>query len=320
MFRSFALICLVSLSVTPVFAQPDAPPEPVAPTQQIEDVVRSFVDNLNGSNVYLAAVDKVAGVRDYGYAGKPQWSEAWAKRRGNVQLEVEKIEVSDLTATTAKARVSYFWKNYEPHFRTQTIVETLRLQSSAPPNTGNKSRWQITVPPVPKTPEEARALMVEMGIEPLRVAPNGLVIVPDNFPVLNEAARKIADPKAASEQESEQQSLSNLKRLAMAALSFSMDTNQKYAFKAEFYKEAISPYLEEQTTSIIPATGEPYTFNGHLNGLSSVATNLPHANRFVMFYEGENETPEFRYNGRAAIAFADGHVSPDEAKKLIWKP
>ena len=43
----------------------------------------------------------------------------------------------------------------------------------------------------------------------------------------------------------------------------------------------------------------------------------------VMFYEGQNETPIFRYDGRAAICFADGHVTlvtPDEAKSLIWKP
>ena len=71
----------------------------------------------------------------------------------------------------------------------------------------------------------------------------------------------------------------------------------------------------------MPDTNEIYVFNANLSGLSTDQVKTPA--RTVMFYEGQNEKPIFRYDGKAAIGFADGHtalVSPDEGQKLIWKP
>jgi len=45
--------------------------------------------------------------------------------------------------------------------------------------------------------------------------------------------------------------------------------------------------------------------------------------RTVLFYEGDGDTPIYRYGGKAALAFLDGHVAlvtPDQAKEVIWKP
>lgn len=61
-------------------------------------------------------------------------------------------------------------------------------------------------------------------------------------------------------------------------------------------------------------------------GFMMVESKLPHIKnkkRTVMFYEGRDEKLIFRYNGKAAVCFVDGHtalVSPEEAKSLIWKP
>jgi hypothetical protein len=43
----------------------------------------------------------------------------------------------------------------------------------------------------------------------------------------------------------------------------------------------------------------------------------------VAFYEGENQTLDFRHDGHAHVGFATGHVeavTPQQAKTLRWKP
>lgn len=320
MFRSLVLSGALMLGAVPALAQPTGRPEPVAPNEppvrQVEATVREFVTNFNESNIYFNNVDKVFSVRDYGYFGGPDWGESWEKLRGKLRLEVEKVEVSSLAPTTATTRVSYFWKNNQPRFRSQTIVENLKLQIGTPPNFGQKARWQI-VPPT--TPEDLQSL----GIAP-RADATGRVILPDNTPVLNGVAQSIANPKTAWGDESSRQTQTNLKQLGLAALQFAQDYDEKYALAPEFYKEALTPYaVRDANIWTIPATGEPYTFNGNLSGRSSANAQLPNSYKVVMFYEGQNEKPVFRYGGRAAILFADGHValvSPDDAKNLVWKP
>lgn len=44
--------------------------------------------------------------------------------------------------------------------------------------------------------------------------------------------------------------------------------------------------------------------------------------KLVVLYDGENQKLRYSYDGRAPVAFADGHValvSPQEAKNLVWK-
>lgn len=256
-------------------------------------------------------MNAVANVRNF---GGPEWGESWKKRRGALQLEVEKIDVSDTTATSARTRLRYHWRNRLLRVSSPTGAEDLSLIFGTSPS-DSKPRWRIAPP---QTLEEAQKLGVA---QPLSQA-DGNTFVPDNSPVLNELAAKIADPKAIWVVESSQESVFNLEQLAVAALQFTQDYDEKYALAPEFYKDALTPYAQKQDIWTIPATGEPYTFNGNLSGLSSSGAQSPNTSRVVMFYEGKNEMPIFRYGGSAAIAFADGHValvSPDEAKKLIWK-
>ncbi len=321
----------MSLAAVPVVAQPIGRPEPVAPSEtsarQVEATVRAFVANLNGPNIYFSAVDKVAGVRDYGYFGGPQWGESWAKRRRTARIEVEKVEVFDVAATTANARVSYYWMNAQLGRRSATISETLKLRIGAPPNFAEKTRWQIVAPPL-ANPEN------QIAAKPNVDAKNSLKAL-YNTPVLSEVAQKIADPKASAQQASRaegEESLSNLRQLGLAALQFAQDYDEKFALAPEFFEEALLPYSHKPEIARIPATGALYTFNGNLSGQSSTNNQFPGvgatgqpvaASRVVMFYEGHNEQPVFRYSGRAAILFVDGHaalVSLDEAKSLIWKP
>ena len=84
---------------------------------------------------------------------------------------------------------------------------------------------------------------------------------------------------------------------------------------------ALIPYVQNPGIFHLPDSRELYTFNDNLLDLQSNDVKTPA--QTVLFYEGQNETPTFRYDGKAAICFADGHValvSPDEAKNLVWKP
>jgi prepilin-type processing-associated H-X9-DG protein len=71
----------------------------------------------------------------------------------------------------------------------------------------------------------------------------------------------------------------------------------------------------------MPHSGEPYTLNKYVDGLK--LAELAEPARTVLFYEGEDGKLDFRHDGRADVAFADGHVEtvgPDDVLKLIWNP
>lgn len=286
--------------------------------------MRDFVANLNGGNVYFNAVDKVFGVTGFGYFGGPKWADEWAKKRGDLRLEIEKIAVFDLMAKSAQARVDYFWRSENPRFRSQSISETLTVMTGTPPGEGAKPRWQIVGRHAPQTREEAT--MTYSPAPP--VDEKGAVIVPDNAMVLGESAFEIAFPGRARAQrkqwqspENGEKSLLNLRELGGAVLQFSQDYDEKLAFAPEFFRDALVPYTKNPAIFTIPASGELYTFN--VNLVDTKPMRLAKAAQTVLFYEGQNQTPTFRYGTRAAILFADGHaalLSYPETKNLLWKP
>ena len=107
----------------------------------------------------------------------------------------------------------------------------------------------------------------------------------------------------------------------MCVAQLSIDYDEVYAFEPRYLIEAITPYVGDPTVFQVPDTNEIYTFNANLSGKN--LTVVKDFARTVLFYEGQNEKPIFRYDGKAAIGFADGHaelVTPEEAQKLIWRP
>jgi prepilin-type processing-associated H-X9-DG protein len=70
-----------------------------------------------------------------------------------------------------------------------------------------------------------------------------------------------------------------------------------------------------------PQAYEAYAFNEHLVNVWPHKITKP--KQTVMIYEGKSGKLEFRHDGKANVAFADGHVEtigPDDVKKLIWNP
>lgn len=118
--------------------------------------------------------------------------------------------------------------------------------------------------------------------------------------------------------------ISNLKQLAVGMIMLSTDYNEVFKVNPSKLKDALRPYTKNDELWYCPTgpKGVPaYSFNSKLVGKSSVDIQNP-ANT-VMMYEGSKGKLDFRHNGYAAVAFADGHVksyNAEQAAKLNWNP
>jgi prepilin-type processing-associated H-X9-DG protein len=125
-------------------------------------------------------------------------------------------------------------------------------------------------------------------------------------------------PKAAKKTEC----LTNLRRITMAAMMSSADTNDVYKFNASNVRAVLQPYLKNDKVWYCPDAPKTvsYSFNARLAGKK--LTQIKDPSKTVLFYEGANGKLAFRHGGVAAVAFADGHVKffkPADAAKLNWK-
>ena len=119
----------------------------------------------------------------------------------------------------------------------------------------------------------------------------------------------------------DQQALQHLQHLASGVFIFVNDHHDQYCFAAKYADEALRPYIGDESLWTVPPSTFRFDFNGHLSGHKVGEVPVPAST--VLFYDGTNDTPHFRYDGKAAVGFADGHcklITPNEAKKLIWDP
>lgn len=118
--------------------------------------------------------------------------------------------------------------------------------------------------------------------------------------------------------------LSNLKQLAVAVMLLLSDTDDVFKLNASNWKAKIIPYVKNEAIFSCPHTAkgaQAYSFNGALAGKN--ASSLKDPASVVLLYEGKSGKLTFHPDGKAAIAFADGHakrVTASDAKKLKWKP
>lgn len=121
---------------------------------------------------------------------------------------------------------------------------------------------------------------------------------------------------------------SNLKQIALAAMMFAQDYDDKFAFKPATFQKALLPYIKNEAVFRCPehskngAVASPsYVMNSHLAGKAVARLKVPA--RTVLFFEATAGKMDFRHDGRAGVAFADGHVAlvtPEQAKTLRWQP
>ncbi|HVT11064.1 MAG TPA: hypothetical protein VHE55_02260 [Fimbriimonadaceae bacterium] len=118
--------------------------------------------------------------------------------------------------------------------------------------------------------------------------------------------------------------LSNIKQLALATIMFASDYDDVLKTTAAKWSTSIYPYTKNKTILTCPEDKPgtvSYSFNGRLANVSMSKIKNPATT--VLAYEGKGEKLNFRHEGRAAVAFADGHaklITKEQAKTLVWKP
>jgi prepilin-type processing-associated H-X9-DG protein len=119
--------------------------------------------------------------------------------------------------------------------------------------------------------------------------------------------------------------MKNGKYLALAAMMFMADNENKFAFTDKNYRTKLEPYLKNKGVYTCPldkAGTISYSFNSALSGINSSRIKDP--SRTVMFYEGKGKVLRTKHQGgRATVAFCDGSVRlvpASAAKSLVWKP
>jgi prepilin-type processing-associated H-X9-DG protein len=118
--------------------------------------------------------------------------------------------------------------------------------------------------------------------------------------------------------------LSNAKQLGLGVLMYVQDYDERFPRKSDSFKSPILPYVKNEDIfrCVLDAKGVlSYRFNLRLANLSLAAIERPADT--ILLYEGKNEKPEYRHNGRAAIVLADGHaklMTPAEVARCTWYP
>ncbi|AIE84605.1 hypothetical protein OP10G_1237 [Fimbriimonas ginsengisoli Gsoil 348] len=118
--------------------------------------------------------------------------------------------------------------------------------------------------------------------------------------------------------------LIEVKQLALGALLLANDSNSVFALSDANATSKLRPYLKNP--ALWTAPGDPKgTQSFHLNPAvaGKSMSSIPIPARTVLLYDGKNGQLRFRWNGRAAVAFVDGHaklVTREEAARLRWKP
>lgn len=116
----------------------------------------------------------------------------------------------------------------------------------------------------------------------------------------------------------------NVRQIELGLIQYAQDHNEKLPSSAAAYKDAISPYIKSEAVFRCPSQesgGAAYSMNVNLQGKS--LDDLAHPEKVVLIYEGQNQTLDFRHEGKAVVGFADGHdkaLTQDQAQNLKWKP
>ncbi|HVF85022.1 MAG TPA: hypothetical protein VM821_03490, partial [Abditibacteriaceae bacterium] len=116
----------------------------------------------------------------------------------------------------------------------------------------------------------------------------------------------------------EKEGRARLARLAQAALQAAHQTDDKFRFSDRNYAAKIQS-LRPKGAPLLAGTGARPRFNDNLANISIHAIEDPQ--NVVLFYEGTGRNLDYRYNGWAVVAMANGYVrsvTPLQAQKLRW--
>ena len=308
--------------------------------QIVEDLQR-LAENLHAGNVF-AAQDSIYDSRP-GFFGASAWMNDFSALLKSRSISIRDSKILQREGDNVKASVVYsfgstafdqkndFWKrNYE---------EVINLKRAPSAYDTELKFWKIVPSDVPPPawitsndllapPKAETAQMVYAPPTPFPPRNRALPDQGSGAPTLwaNVAYYLAQKQTVTPTLPSAELSMIRLKLLGLAVVQLARLFDDTYALDPRYQIEALNQFIPvptsvQPTIFQVPDTNEIYTFNGNLSGLKTDEIKTPA--QTVLFYEGQNETPIFRYDGKAAICFADGHVAlvtPDQAKSLIWKP
>lgn len=308
---AFGILIAGELCNGAAWAQPTAAPQvivaprrvrPTEPARQIKQDLMEFVSSINNGNPFSENQKWIFLARD-GYFGANEWMRKW--RLQNVRLKIHKIVIDEFEDNEqgASATIIYSLTSLNTirndglkAFLGRERRETVHLR---PDIISEDGVWQI-VPPA-KQPQD------------LKISEFNNVFALMSFSLAQKYIYVIS-PEARL-------SMARLKQLFIGAAALAQEHEGRVAFAPQYLQEALSPYIPDKDVFFVPGSKEAYSFNANLSDLN--LQQADEAVQTVLFYEGENEKPIFRYGGKAAICFADGHImliSPEQTKNLIWKP
>ena len=115
--------------------------------------------------------------------------------------------------------------------------------------------------------------------------------------------------------------VSNLKQMALCSLMYAQDYKETFPSKSVEIHKALLPYCKNAAIFSCPQTKKAYTFNSAVRGKKLASIKSPATT--VLIYEGTDNKLSFVHDGKAGVAFADGHVKlidAKEAAKYSWTP
>jgi len=104
---------------------------------------------------------------------------------------------------------------------------------------------------------------------------------------------------------------------------YAQDYDEMYPNPTVKYQSLISPYVSRMEIfkcALDAKSAISYSLNMNLQNRS--LKDVANPTHTVLIYEGHNGVVDYRHEGRAAIALADGHarlMTETEVKALIWK-
>lgn len=139
---------------------------------------------------------------------------------------------------------------------------------------------------------------------------------------INTYARLFCDENFTVEKLGAERSMKQARQLAFAISMFAQDFDDKYDFDGLTWREKVTSYVASLSLFTAPGdTGEKtsYSVNDKLFGQLTTAVKDP--DKTVLLYLGQKGQLDYRFNGRAPVAFADGHVEfVSPGAKLRWDP
>jgi prepilin-type processing-associated H-X9-DG protein len=101
------------------------------------------------------------------------------------------------------------------------------------------------------------------------------------------------------------------------------DNDDKFPKSAAKVHDSIFPYTKNRKLWFCPEHPDMVAFTFNANLLGKTANQVAKPAETVMIYQGHDGKLEYDDEGKAAIAFADGHAkryAKAQSAQLRWKP